>query len=616
MRKRERLLALLLSLCLVLVSAPLQVKAANPAGVQYCNTYENTGDQRKDILNIALSQMGYTELIRNDTKFGDWGGYPRQPWCANFVSWCARQAEVSQDIIKKSPRARPDYFHVASYPGTEYTPQPGDLFFTRELTHVGFVWYVEGEFFYTVEGNAKFHDYQIPDDPEEDSYYVMSNKRLISDYLFGVPAYEGGGDHTWVKEVSSAHPHKEYYRCTDCGKLYYTGYTGYMADCRDCRTCGCLDMDAGYYIVNSAAENSPVKLRKSHSLSSDHVGYVSAGEVVYAYATFDSWAYVDYDGLRGHLHLQYLTPYMDKPDAPSVEADSDLYHTHTPVKLTWNTPERTEQFRLRLYRDGNLEQDLFLDEEQFTSDTLPAGSYRAEVSACNRTGASAAVTEFTVVDIYTVIYHSHQGADIPLPQRSQGGEMLRVSQQIPQCPGFVFMGWSDTEGGNIVTHIPGQALTQPKDTNLYALWRQEAAVPETLAVSQLPNKTLFMKDDPLDTQGLELELLYTGGVGYRVTEGFAVTGYDPALCDTQTLTVTYEGLQTTYEIRVIDHIPGDMDGNRVVDRDDVMQLLWHITFPELYPLDVPTDLTKDGAVDRDDVMQLLWHITFPQLYPL
>ena len=194
--------------------------------------------------------------------------------------------------------------------------------------------------------------------------------------------------------------------------------------------------------------------------------------------------------------------------------------------------------------------------------------------------------------------------------------MLRVSQQIPQCPGFVFMGWSDTEGGNIVTHTPGQGLTQPKDTDLYALWRQEAAVPETLAVSQQPNKTLFMKDDPLDTQGLELELLYTGGVGYRVTEGYRVTGYDPTLCDTQTLTVTYEGLQTTYEIRVIDHIPGDMDGNRAVDRDDVMQLLWHITFPELYPLDVPTDLTKDGAVDRDDVMQLLWHITFPELYPL
>ena len=615
MKNKERICALVLAVSLLLGSAPLRVKAANPAGVPYRNTYENTGDQRKDILNIALSQMGYTEKTRNDTKFGDWGNYPRQPWCANFVSWCARQAEVSQDILKKSPRARPDYFEVESFPGTQYTPQPGDLFFTKELTHVGFVWYVEGEFFYTIEGNAKFHDYMIPDDPEEDSYYVMSNKRLISSYIFGVPAYEGGGDHTWVKDVSSAHPHKEYYRCTDCGDSYYTGYTGYMADCRSCRTCGCMDMGAGYYIVNSAAENYPVKLRKSHSLSADHVGYVSAGEVVYAYATSDNWAYVDYDGLRGHLHLQYLTPYRDKPDAPRVEADAPVYHIQAPVKLTWDTPEGTEQFRLRLYRDGQLEQDLFLNEEQFISDTLPAGDYRAELSACNRAGASTAVAEFQVVATYTVTYHSHQGTDIPQPEQSQDGRNLYVSYQIPQWEGHVFLGWSDRENSYLVTHLPGQQLTQPRDTDLYALWLQEDAVPESLTVGRLP-KTLFVKNDPLDTEGLELEFLYTGGVGYRVTEGYEVTGYDPTLCDTQTLTVTYQGLQTTYDVQVIDHIPGDMDGNRIVDRDDVMQLLWHITFPELYPLDVPADFAFDGKLDRDDVMQLLWHVTFPELFPL
>ena len=67
---------------------------------------------------------------------------------------------------------------------------------------------------------------------------------------------------------------------------------------------------------------------------------------------------------------------------------------------------------------------------------------------------------------------------------------------------------------------------------------------------------------------------------------------------------------------MLDHVPGDMDGNRLVDRDDVMQLLWHITFPDMYPLDVPADFTADGKLDRDDVMQLLWHITFPELYPL
>lgn len=616
MRKRNKLFALLVMLSILLNVLPQSVKAANPAGVRYLNTYENTGDQRKDILNIALTQMGYTELIRNDTKYGDWGGYARQPWCANFVSWCARQADISSDVLKKSPRARPDYFEVPYYPGTEYTPQPGDLFFTDGFTHTGFVWYVEGEFFYTVEGNAKYHDYQIPDDPEEDSYYVMSNKRLIASYYFGVPAYKGAGDHNYEKGFESTHPHKEFYLCDLCGDMYYTGYTRVMTDCRKCLTCGCYDQGAGYYMVNSSAENYPVKLRKSHSLSADHVGYVSRGEVVYAYATTGSWAYVDYDGLRGHLPLRYLTPYYDKPDAPSLETDGTFYHTGAPVTLRWNEPERTEQFRLRLYRDGELEADMFLEETSYTNDALPAGSYRAELSACNCTGASFDTVEFTVVDTYTVSYRNDREGGVPRDQESRGGETLLVSSQILQCPGYVFMGWSDDPTGKIVTHLPGSEITQPKDLTLYAVWRNETATPQTLAIEKAPDKVVFIKNDPLTTAGMVLQYLYSDGAGYRIKEGYTVEGYDPALCRMQTLTVTYQGLQTTLEVQVIDHVPGDLDGNRQVNRDDVMQLLWHITFPELYPVEVPADFTSDGKVDRDDVMQLLWHVTFPDMFPI
>ena len=47
-----------------------------------------------------------------------------------------------------------------------------------------------------------------------------------------------------------------------------------------------------------------------------------------------------------------------------------------------------------------------------------------------------------------------------------------------------------------------------------------------------------------------------------------------------------------------------------------MQLLWHVSFPELYPILIPADYTGDGRVDKEDVMQLLWHVSFPELYPL
>ena len=65
-----------------------------------------------------------------------------------------------------------------------------------------------------------------------------------------------------------------------------------------------------------------------------------------------------------------------------------------------------------------------------------------------------------------------------------------------------------------------------------------------------------------------------------------------------------------------DHIPGDLDGNEEVNSDDVVQLLLHISLPELFPIEVDADYTHDGAVTSDDVVQLLLHISLPDLFPL
>ena len=63
-------------------------------------------------------------------------------------------------------------------------------------------------------------------------------------------------------------------------------------------------------------------------------------------------------------------------------------------------------------------------------------------------------------------------------------------------------------------------------------------------------------------------------------------------------------------------IPGDLDGNGTVDSDDVVQLLLHISLPDLFPISINADYTKDGVVTSDDVVQLLLHISLPDLFPL
>ena len=230
-RRKFRVPAILLAACMLLCCIVLPTRADNPGGVQFLNTHINTGNQRLDIISVALTQLGYEEKYENDTKYGDWYGFPGYAWCAMFVSWCARQAEIPTNVMTQHAWAHPNSFDVPYYHGTEYTPQPGDLFFTNDFGHMGLVLYVEGEFFYCVEGNAKYHDYTVPNDPTVDSYHVMTNKRLISAHYFGVPAYGGDPEHTYVKGTESAHPHKTYYECETCGDRYYTSYTECFSDC-------------------------------------------------------------------------------------------------------------------------------------------------------------------------------------------------------------------------------------------------------------------------------------------------------------------------------------------------------------------------------------------------
>ncbi len=177
----KQILSALLVAIMLVGAIPISASAA------YENTYTNTGNQRDDIIGVAKTQLGYTEGANNATKYGTWYGLPNQPWCAMFISWCARQAGISKDILQNSAVAAPDakYFNIPYYDGSSYTPQKGDLFFTKSWSHVGLVYYVDGSYFYTIEGNSNTTG-------SSEGTSVVTNRRKISNFYFGVPKYNSG----------------------------------------------------------------------------------------------------------------------------------------------------------------------------------------------------------------------------------------------------------------------------------------------------------------------------------------------------------------------------------------------------------------------------------------
>lgn len=73
-----------------------------------------TGNYEEDIVNVARSQIGYTETGNNNTAYGAFTKQNKESWCASFVSWCASKAGLS-DVFKIGTYANPDYVLKSGY---------------------------------------------------------------------------------------------------------------------------------------------------------------------------------------------------------------------------------------------------------------------------------------------------------------------------------------------------------------------------------------------------------------------------------------------------------------------------------------------------------------------
>ena len=193
-----RLLVVILVMVTAITLTAQHTKSAEPphsesysSGI-FCHRLKNitrSGNPRTDIVNVAMSQIGYcegdskTDLsgcsggTKNYTEYGLWynnlqpepGGFERAAWCATFVSWCANQAGISSDTI--------DYHAYTVYGLTWfsernlsysrqqiedgiYIPQPGDIVYFKSnrngdrVNHVGIVVKYEDGILYAVEGNT------------------------------------------------------------------------------------------------------------------------------------------------------------------------------------------------------------------------------------------------------------------------------------------------------------------------------------------------------------------------------------------------------------------------------------------------------------------------------
>lgn len=138
----------------------------------------------KDIVDIAISQIGYREQGKNRTKYGAYTGTNGSSWCHAFISWCAHEAGVSTNIVPKTASTGygMNWFKKKGrfkYKG-KYTPKRGDIvYFKTGRSHAGLVEKVKGSILHTVEGNTS--------DKVARRTYSLNDKTITG---YGVPDYK------------------------------------------------------------------------------------------------------------------------------------------------------------------------------------------------------------------------------------------------------------------------------------------------------------------------------------------------------------------------------------------------------------------------------------------
>lgn len=511
------------------------------ASAAFENTHVNTGNQIEDLIAVAMTQVGYREGENNDTKYGDWMGYPNQAWCAMFISWCAEQAEIPPSVMNHSAWAHPRSvrgFDVPYYHGTEYTPKRGDLFFKEDFSHVGIVYGIEGAYALTIEANTN-------DDGSAEGYLVMLRKRRISECYFGLPQYTNcPDDHNYTIKYESGHPHRRYYYCSTCKKAFYTGGSELILSCYSCMNCGCSADAAGYFKV----KNSDTRTRVYTSHRANYVyGYLEPGELVHVLAKDSRWGHIIYAGSPGLVYIGNLKRYVHPP--AELTKDMAIYYNTEPVQLTWEPSVAAKKYILTLTKDGETVFSSGIGNvTDFTLEDLSAGRYQVQLQGSDGIAQSEAVyCNFEVLPTYSITYDT---ADIQ-PQQKYHRQALTLSSQSPSREGYIFLGWNTDPDANIAAYQPGDTFRENLDTTLYAIWQKADATAASLQILTPASQTVLAAGQEPDTTGLRLLLTYSDGTAKVVSDGYSVQVPAPAVTGNAPVVITCQGVRASYDVTVL-----------------------------------------------------------------
>lgn len=512
LKRGKSFTAVWLILCLLLgMVSPMSVENVRAAGyvsysgaseVYRSSTYYRkltgvflTGDQRKDLVNVAASQVAYhegnsskdlhggnTKGTNNYTEYAHGWNSKKQGlwWCATFVSWCAMVAGIPTKVLYRSAGAtqmKDKMTHILTSELGSYIPQPGDLIFLKgsaenKASHVGIVeWYDKGKKeIHTIEGNLN------------DSV-TRTTRKVSSVKWIGVPAYASQNaaakpsisiqNAAGGKVVSlSATSGSEIWYSLD--KAVYRKYTGGIS----VKTAGSHSVSA-YAVRSGYSASAPVSQTfsvgtaplPSLSASEDKDGVTvtlkisnSNAQIKYSLGN-NTWnvytnpfhltgtATVRYCGVQNgsvDSEVQTKTITVTKPSAPvlTIKNSSGSVAVGDFALLAWSTVPNAKEYRLNTYQDGVLKDTRTVVTTAASVELAEPGNYSFEVAASNSFGTSAysqSVSIQAMPDV-TVVFEDYDGTPLSEVYTIPYGSSV-AAPKAPSRQGYDFQGWDGNYTG-------------------------------------------------------------------------------------------------------------------------------------------------------------------------
>ena len=305
-RNLQRTAALLLALCLLLPGAGLALRA-----------HSATGDARRDMLETAAAEAGYTEEANGYTKYGDYYGDPLGAWDCAFLSWCAAHANVSITVLPRTLSRHElqsrfqtmGRYYASASQGGSYEPQPGDLaFFSAncapfDLTGVGLVTEAGAESLTLIAGDR--------DGAVAQETYEPTDRRLVG---YAAPAYE----------------------------------------------------TADLYAVGRYITNSVMNFRSGPSISAEPIDSIPVNTRLYVTEVRGIWGQTTYGGKTGWVNLEYSSfiPEEQQPDVNWLVIDICQWNPESDLNWSKMHEDGIEGVILRVAGRGyGAAKSLYLDTE-------------------------------------------------------------------------------------------------------------------------------------------------------------------------------------------------------------------------------------------------------------